>query len=212
MPLDATSRGRPVVPGRVEGWRGGLRQRGERKRLSGEIDRLVAALAGTVDRPESVVAAIAAREARLREVDTILASAPQKAPLRLPGPELGRAVRSHLDDLLGLFTRQVEHGRQPIKTLCDSPIRFEPVTAGGNRRYRLEASLAIGAMFITEGVPRARFSRAREPRVARLARPDQTSREMRRIAGRFSFSSKPPRSPLRLLLNGVRASRSVGCR
>ena len=117
------------------------------------MHRMVAALAGTVERPQSPVAGITAREPRLREVDAMLATAAQKGSLRIPGPELERAVRRRLDDLLGLFKRQVEHGRQPIKTLCDSPIRFEPVTAGGNRRYRLEASLAVGAMFITKPPP-----------------------------------------------------------
>jgi site-specific DNA recombinase len=125
----------------------------EARRLRAEIDRLVSALAAGTESP-TVANAINQRETRLSQVRgrlDVLSAAPSVLDLEVR--RLEKEARARLADLRGLLGRNPAEGRKALEALLAGPLTFAPVDADGGRRYQIEGSAALGAMFTTEGVP-----------------------------------------------------------
>jgi site-specific DNA recombinase len=117
----------------------------EARRLRGEIDRLVGALAAGTESP-SIAGAIGEREQRLAEVRArlgVLSAAP--SVLGLEVRRLEREARTRLADLRGLLGRSPAEGRKALEALFAGPLAFHPE----EHRYRIEGSAAFGALIPT---------------------------------------------------------------
>ena len=73
--------------------------------------------------------------------------------LSLEVRRLEKEARARLADLQGLLDRNPTEGRKALEALLTGPLKFTPIDADGGRRYRVEGSASVGAMFTTEGVP-----------------------------------------------------------
>jgi site-specific DNA recombinase len=126
----------------------------EAKRLRGELDRLVMALASGVESP-TIATAIGEREKRLSEVRArleVIAVAPSVLDLEVR--RLEREARTRLADFQTLLSGNVAEGRRALEALFDGPLRFTPTQTDDGRRYLIEGTAAVGSMFTTEGVPK----------------------------------------------------------
>ena len=56
---------------------------------------------------------------------------------------LGERLRAKLTDCRGLLTRNVESGRDVLRTLLVGPLRFAPVIDGQRRGYRFTGAIAL---------------------------------------------------------------------
>ena len=126
----------------------------EARRLRGELDRLVSALAAGTASP-TVAKAIDEREKRLSEVRArldVLRVAPGVIDLEVR--RLEKEARGRLADLRGLLGRNPTEARAALEALLGGPLTFAPIDApGGGRRYRIEGATVAGAMFSTGASP-----------------------------------------------------------
>ncbi len=126
----------------------------EAKRLRGELDRLVAALASGLESP-TIAAVIGEREKRLTEVRArleVLAVAP--GVLDLEVRRLEKEARARLGDFQELLTRNVVEGRKALEALLDGPLRFTPVQTKDGRRYQISGAATVGPLCTTDCVPK----------------------------------------------------------
>jgi site-specific DNA recombinase len=121
--------------------------------LSAEIDRLVTALADGSASP-AITKAIADRESRLAAVRAELHAA-RRAPtvIDLESRRLENDARARLADLQALFARNVTGARTALESLLGGPLTLVPVEVEGGRRYRVDGSAALGALFTTGASP-----------------------------------------------------------
>jgi site-specific DNA recombinase len=126
----------------------------EARRLRGEIDRLVAALADGVESP-TIAGVIGEREKRLAEVQArlgVIAVAP--SVLNLEVRRLEKEARARLADFQGLLGRNVAESRTTLEALLTGPLRFEPVQTKDGRRYQISGAAAVGLLCTTDCVPK----------------------------------------------------------
>lgn len=138
--------------------------------LRGELDRLVAALAAGTDSP-TIVAAIAEREQRLRELRArieLVKAAPSVIDLEVR--RLEKEARRRLGELRGLLGRNPKEARKALEAVCQGPLMLTPVRTDAGQRYQVEGNAAIGAVFTTEGIPLGTPSVVNLPGIAELAR------------------------------------------
>lgn len=139
----------------------------EAKKLRGEIDRLVAALASGVE-STTIANVVAQREKRLNEVKArleVLAVAPSVLDLEVRRLEKG--ARKRLGELRDLLETNVAEGRKVLEVLFDGPLRFtavapdveasdRPERSRGERghRFLIEGTVALHSAFSTVSVPK----------------------------------------------------------
>jgi hypothetical protein len=117
----------------------------ELRTLSGEIDRLVAAMAAGGDLP-ALVDALRTRERRRQDVAEHLAGVRQDAPPRLDRAYLRLELRRRLRDWRGLLLRNVPEARALLRLMLPDPIIFTPDASGERRGYRFRARVHVGRL------------------------------------------------------------------
>lgn len=126
----------------------------EARRLRGELDRLVAALATGVESP-TIAGVIGDREKRLVEVRArleVIAVAPSVLDLEVR--RLEKEARARLADFQGLLGRNVAESRKALEALLEGPLRFTPVQTKEGRRYQISGAAAVGVLCTTDCVPK----------------------------------------------------------
>lgn len=120
------------------------------KTLAGACEALnmTEALVATDEKPHAVIQAIASREKRLRELEATLAL--EKAKPGVLSRQLDRLeaeARRRLERFRKLLNRNPEEARPVLEAMLDGPLKFVPVETPDGRRYRVEGSVRLGALF-----------------------------------------------------------------
>jgi site-specific DNA recombinase len=121
----------------------------EAKRLRGEIDRLVAALASGAE-SVTIATVIGQREKRLTEVRArmeMIAVAPSVLDLEVR--RLEKEARSRLVDFQTLLAGNVTEGRKVLETVFGGPLRFTETLTADGRRFLVEGTAAVGSIVST---------------------------------------------------------------
>jgi hypothetical protein len=112
------------------------------------IDAEHAALMAAVRRGGDVET-LARLVGRLQDLQSRRATLTSKSTARpaIASPGLGRGLearlRAQLADWRGLLTRNVESGREVLKTLLAEPFKFTPEIDARGRRYRFTGAIAL---------------------------------------------------------------------
>jgi site-specific DNA recombinase len=106
-----------------------------------ECERLADAI-GRGGPLKALLERLTARQARCTELEQQLAS---RHTIAAPGagPDLEQRIRAKLADWRGLLTRNIECGRDVLRTLLIGPLRFTPVVEERRRGYAFTGAIAL---------------------------------------------------------------------
>jgi hypothetical protein len=131
----------------LQPWANAERQAGlesELAALDAEHDELMASVrrGGDVDVLARLVGRLQAVQARRHTLTTTRPSGPTIARQAVPDA-LECRIRAKLADWRGLLTRNVESGREVLKSLLVDSLRFSPEVDERGRRYRFTGAIAL---------------------------------------------------------------------
>jgi len=121
------------------------------ERLRKEVDRLVAALAATDQKPDAIVRGIADRQEQLTVLETRLKAAkmaPEAVNIQLD--QLEAEARKRIQNLRGLLDRNPDEGREVIRAVFEEPLKVTPIETDEGKRFWIEGSASIRQMLTTD--------------------------------------------------------------
>ncbi|WP_170229379.1 recombinase zinc beta ribbon domain-containing protein [Polyangium fumosum] len=120
----------------------------EARKLREEIARLGEAIIATTDAPTTLVRMMAEREKRLTAIESRLAAI-QTAPsvLDLEVRRMEKEARGRIADIAGLLERNPERARSALERLVTAPLRFVPIETPEGKRFWVEGSANLWALF-----------------------------------------------------------------
>ena len=121
----------------------------EATKLRREVDRLVAALATSDDKPDAVVRALAERQARIQELDAQIRVA-RMAPeaVSAEAKRLEAEARRRIADLQTVLDTNPEEARAFLAALFPGKLTWRPIETGGCRFFELTAEAVVGPAII----------------------------------------------------------------
>ena len=136
--------------------------------LRQQVDRLVTALAMTDDKPDAIVAGIAERQERLRQLDARIRAcqtAPQAIDFQLRRMEAdAKKIVANVQETLA---RNPSEARDLLATIFDGRITFTPVDADEGKRFQLGGMGSTGRLLVVEaGVSKRASPEGFEPSLA----------------------------------------------
>jgi DNA invertase Pin-like site-specific DNA recombinase len=126
----------------------------EGRGLRTEIDRLVAAVATSDDKPEPLVKAIGERQDRLNDIEARLRAvqaAPKAIDLELRRMEA--EAKKRIDHLEEVFERNPDEAREALSELFPSKLTFTQIVTANGPRFQIEGEAVIGRLLAVEGFP-----------------------------------------------------------
>lgn len=121
----------------------------EASKLRREVDRLVAALASSEQKPDAIVIAVAERQERVRELEARIRVA-KLAPdaIDTESRRLEREARARIADLTTALESNPEEARAFLKALFPGRLSWRPVETAEGRRYEITGEAVVGASTI----------------------------------------------------------------
>ena len=124
----------------------------EARDLRTEIDRLVAAVAMSDNKPEPLVKAIGDRQDRLNEIGARLRAvqaAPKAIDLELRRMEA--EAKKRIGHLEGVFERNPDEAREALRELFPGKLMFTQIVTANGPRFQIEGEAVIGHFLAVEG-------------------------------------------------------------